>query len=215
VPFGFAGIAQPALSPAAAARLPSKYEVKDFVGDQQGVDDMTTSTITMLHNNDTVTLINPFEGTTAHFTVKTVTARSELELTGWKAQPAKTDVSDFTLVTGETKAYTLAEGTDYSPVTGFLPEKINRDIYITLTHVDTPSGETQYTGAGQGIFGAGGYWNPQNIIKRVRARRMVVGPMSLARPPAGGSVRAGRGYGGAGGASERASVGIRGRNRAY
>lgn len=173
--FGIASTVRPAYVPAAAARRPSEYEIKDFVGDQQGVDDMTTSTITLLHDKDTVTLINPFEGTVAKFTLKKIVTKKKKLFWGTVDTESKQYVGDLELYPGETQAVTIAEGEETFAGTG---ETVDVDAYITLVSVVVPNGGTQYTTAGQPIFGPGGYWSPQNIIKRVRGRRMVVGPMS-------------------------------------
>ena len=157
---------------------PGEYTIKDFMdeGASGGIDALTTTTATMNHNGDTITLKNPYDGVTAHFEIKTVKVVSELELTGWKRKEAKTFIDELTLTTGQTWVKTLSEGTNYEPETGFLPEKINRDIHITLVSYDTPKG-TKYTGTGRQMFGPGGHWNPENIIDRVRSRRMFIGPL--------------------------------------
>jgi hypothetical protein len=158
------------------ARLPGKYQISDFIGDQQGVDDATTSTVTLLHDQDTVTFVNPFESATAYFSWKKVTNTKVKVL--WGTGPQKTEVAkgEKVLGPGETWTVTNKEGTSTVGGTGY---SVNQDTYVTLTQVETEDGETALIAAGEPIFGPGGYWNPQNIIKRVRGRRMFVGPMSL------------------------------------
>ena len=157
---------------------PGEYTLKDFMdeGASGGIDALTTTTASLNHNGDSITLKNPYENVTAHFEIKTIKTVSELELTGWKKKPAKTYIDHVTLTTGQTWVKTLEEGTDYTPETGFLPERINRDITVTLVSYDTPEG-TQYTGPGRQLFGPGGYYSVENIMDRLRNRRMFLGEL--------------------------------------
>lgn len=167
-----------------AVGRPGEYTIQDFMdeGASSGVDSTTTTTAKMNHNGDTITLKNPYEGVTAEFEIKTVEIRSERGVWGWKEQDATTKKKTKILEYGDTYSKTLEEGTDYTPETGFYPERVNRDITITLVKYTTPEG-TEYTGTGREVFfRKGGRYHPSAIINEIRGRRMVVG--SLGRWPA-------------------------------
>lgn len=163
-----------------AGRRPGDPKISDFIGDQQGVDSLTTSTITMLHSKDTVTLVNSYDGVTANFKIKFVV--NVKVKTFWWTAAEKTEeyVEKFSLSVGESKTVTLDEGALIDM--GIYGVIKNVDIYIELISVDgwDPTGreETTYVAPGEMVFGEGGYWNPQNVISRVRKRRMVIGPLS-------------------------------------
>jgi len=212
----------------AAARLPSSYKIEQFIADSNGVDDTSTSTVTMLHNLDSVTVTNPFPNTRANFTIKTVTQEKTKLLTGTIKVETKQKTEDFSLAPGETRNISLAEGSATFAWTG---TTVNEDIYVTLVSVDVldDDGDTStvYTGAGQNIFGFDIQRQIANIrnvgpLKRLRGGKAVImgvgprrGPVALARPPAGGAGRGGDYSGPAGGASSAASYGIMGRIRPY
>ncbi len=212
----------------ATARAPKSYQLKDFIGDSNGADDLTTSSVSLLHDGDSITLINPFEGTVAHFEVKTRTQISQ-KLFGHETTH-KTEVKDnkFDLSPGSSKTFTVDEGAVAAVFkTGYF---VNQDIYVTLLSVTstTPEGgtETSYVGAGQNLFGFDvqkkiNQFQNQKFMKRLRGGSSYMGLgtrprlLSLARPPTGGSGRAGGGYGSPEGPSDSAHVGIVGRFRAY
>jgi len=161
-----------------AGRRPGDPKISDFIGDQQGVDSLTTSTITMLHKMDSVTLVNSFDGIAANFQIKFVTKVAQQTLWWTTSEKTTEKVENFTLNAGESKTITLDEGTLIHYGVGKITKNV--DIFIELISVDgwdkTGQEETTYVSPGGMVFGEGGYWNPQNVIKRVRGRRMVIGP---------------------------------------
>ncbi len=155
---------------------PAGPKLSQFIdtGATSGTEDATTTSVRLLHDKDTITLKNPYEGVVAHFQVKTITVTSYKYLWQTVYEPQKVDVKNFTLTTGQSKSFTTDEGTETYFGTG---RAVNQDITVTLMSVDCPEGSKQ-TGPGRPIFGEGGYWNPQSVINRVRDRRMFLGSMS-------------------------------------
>ena len=211
----------------AMARRPSAHQIEEFVADSSGLDDQTTSSITLLHNMDTVTLTNPFANTVAHFSVKRVWQEKHMAFGATVKTESKTYTDTFDLPTDATKIITNTESKDTFLWTGAVT---NNDLYITLVSVDTidESGEkeTEHVGAGQELklFDFQKKLNQfqnKKFMKFFRGGSSYMGLgtrprlFSLARPPVGGSGRAGGDYGGPGGASDAANIGLMGRFRAY
>ena len=165
--------------------MPGTLQLNDFIGDQNGVDELTTSTAKLKNKGDSITLINPYDGVTAHFKVKYI---KKSTVTIWFTSKDQTDVKikEFSLATGESKIVTNKEETVWEQWgVGGAYKDIN--IFIELMSYDDVNykGETEttYILPGEMVFTEGGQWNPKNIMKRVRDRRMLIGPLGPAHYP--------------------------------
>ena len=183
-PFGiFTGFGTGApVAPGVQARGPREWAIRDFIADDMGVDEETTSSIAMYNDKDTVTLIDPYEGVTVYFQVKIVHQKRK----HFQSRPysTKTYTRDVVLTTGQAHTVTVEEG--WQHVRGGTDIMHKRDIYVTLIRVDVEDlkGEkqTEYAlpGYRSGVFGAFQAFDtlrPQAIIGRVRERRAVLGEL--------------------------------------
>lgn len=186
---GVFGIAGRFIAPGAGARVPGKYQISDFIGDQQGVDDITTSTVTLLHDKDTVTFINDRSGTIAHFSFKRVYNVKTKALWGTIAQQTEVKTGEFELQPGDVKTFTNAEGATTFMGTG---ATLNQDIYITLVKVEERQQDgtykESYVGPGQeswlfNIQWAVQKYMPASVAKRARERRMFIGTLQAIKHP--------------------------------
>ncbi len=185
------GIFRSRLPSGGAGLVPKVYSIQEFVADSNGVDDTTTSTVTLLHNLDSVTLMNPFENTKANFIKKTVTQTKTKFLGATTKVETGTKEDKFALAPGETKSVALEEGHATVVWSG---TEVNQDIYISLVSVDVMNeegqSETQFTAAGRNLFGFDlqrtltNYRNNKWITRGRGGKAVIVGlRLPLARLP--------------------------------